>query len=68
MWEIVSVVVGVVGLAWGFFTYFHERSLKLQHAEIIGGLQQRSLAVRQLSGLLREIQHCTDDPGGLDRH
>ncbi len=66
-----SLIVAVLALLWGVYTYVELRAERRRHAadqrrheEIIEDLRRRNEAMTQLSGALREIQHCTDDHGG----
>jgi hypothetical protein len=66
--EIVLLCVTVASLAFACFSYFHARAERRRHEQTVEDLRQRSEAITELNGILREIQHCTDEPGGLERH
>jgi hypothetical protein len=73
MWQYVprvleagSLIVAVLAILWAVYTHFEQRKERRRHAETVEELRQRSEAITELSGVLREIRHCTDDHGGED--
>jgi hypothetical protein len=66
--DIVVAGVAILSLLFGVFSYFHQRSERRRYEQTVEDIRQRGNVVNKLSGFLREIQHCTDEPGGLARH
>ena len=57
-------MVAVLAAIWAVYSHFQQQRDKRRHEAIIEDLRKRSAAMTELSGILREIQHCTDDHGG----
>jgi hypothetical protein len=62
--EVASLIVAALALAWGVFSHIQARRERRRHESIVEDLRLRSEAMTELSGLLREVQHCTDEHAG----
>jgi hypothetical protein len=65
--DIIAVVIGALGLAYGILKDLQARSEKRSLEVEIELLKQRGSAIRTLEGILTRIEHFTES-GGLDRH